>query len=63
MLVWEKCKMTKIEIECCLSQSGKAIQFDSENAGQIKLDFDSSQASEAIKLLTMSGKTFKVRIE
>ena len=51
-----------IEIECCLSQSGKAIMFDADNAGQIKLDFSSDQASEVLKLLMLSGKTFKVRI-
>ena len=51
-----------IEIECCLSQSGKPLQFDADNAGTIKLDFSSDQASEALKLLMLSGKTFKVRI-
>jgi len=52
-----------IEIEVCLSQTGKFLNFDQENAGTIKLDFSSDQASEAIKLLTMSGKTFKVKID
>jgi len=55
--------MSKIEIECCLSQTGKPVAFDCDNAGTIKLDFSSDQASEAIKLLTLSGKTFKIKIE
>ena len=58
----EKITKEAIEIECCLSQSGKPLQFDADNAGTIKFDFSSDQAAQALKLLTLSGKTFKVRI-
>ena len=44
-------------------QGAGCIRFDDDGASIVKLTIDASQMPEAVKLLTMQGKAFKVVIE
>lgn len=45
-----------------LKNSGNCIKMDSDLAGEVTFSVDASQIAELIKLVTLSGKAFKVII-
>ena len=44
-------------------QGAACIKFDDDGASAIKLTADSSQLPEAVKMLMLKGKVFKVSVE
>lgn len=44
-------------------KNGKCIKIDNENAAEIVLSASASEIAEIIKLVTLSGKAFRVMIE
>ena len=44
-------------------QGAACIKFDGEGESCIKLTLDSSQLPDAVKMLTLQGKVFRVTIE
>lgn len=45
-----------------LKNSGKFLKIDSENAAEITFSVSASEIAELIKLVTLTGKQFKVTI-
>ena len=45
-----------------LKNSGKFLKIDSENAAKITFSVSASEIAELIKLVTLTGKQFKVMI-
>lgn len=52
----------KIKFLAALQGPG-CIKFDDNGSSVIKLTIDASQMPEAVKMLTMQGKTFTVTVE
>lgn len=45
-----------------LKNSGSCIKLDNELAAEVTFSVSASEAAELLKLVTMSGKSFKVMI-
>ena len=55
--------MLKVEFIATLPAIQSALTVSGDNSGgKIKLEFDNSQTPEAIKVLLLAGKLFKVTI-
>lgn len=52
-----------IKFTAALKSSGNCIKIDSENAAEITFSVSASEISELIKLVTLTGKQFKVSVE
>ena len=46
-----------------LKNSGKFLKIDSENAAEITFSVSASEIAELIKLVTLTGKQFKIIIQ
>ena len=46
-----------------LKNSGKFLKIDSENAAEITFSVSASEIAELIKLVTLTGKQFKIMIQ
>lgn len=44
-------------------QGASCIKFDDDGSSMVKLTIDASQMPEAVKMLTMQGKTFTVTVQ
>jgi len=52
----------KIELIASL-QGAKCVCFDDDGSSMVKLTMDGSEIANAVKLLTLKGKTFTVKID
>lgn len=52
----------KIRFVASLQGTG-CLRFDDDGSSMVKLTIDASQMPEAVKMLTMQGKTFTVTVE
>ena len=52
----------KIQFLATLHGSG-CIRFDDDGSSSIKLTADASQLPDAVKMLTLQGKVFRVTVE